>query len=200
MTRRVIRRWAALRRRTNGRAQGSGGFTLIELLIGIVISGVIIAPLSAGVILGLKTSNDTATRLASSTDAQLLTAAYITDVESAGSAAGDVVATPTANTECSGITNVLRLRWTTSDTGSAVKYQAAYAISGSATAGWKMRRFYCVGAGAASISTVARNLASASAATVAVSGTKISMTVTEAVNTGNPTPYVFTVSGNRRTP
>ena len=165
----------------------------------ITISGFIIAPIGAGLVVGLRTSGETMTRLGGSGDAQLLSISLPPDIESTGNAVSDVVASPTANTECSAITNLLRLRWTTSDSGSAVTYQAAYAISGSASAGWKIKRYFCVGAGAATVRTVARNLASSTAATVTVSGTKVSMTVTEATNAANPTPYTFTVSGYRRT-
>jgi hypothetical protein len=174
--------------------------TLIELLISIAIMGLIIGPLSAGIIIGLRTSGETATRLAGSSDAQFLSIALPPDIESTGNASGDVVATPTANTECSGITNVLRLRWTSSDTGTPTTYQAAYAITGNAVAGWNLRRSFCIASGAATTRTIARNLANATAATVAVSGTKVAMTVTEAKTAANPVAFTFTISGNRRTP
>ena len=182
------------------RCRGEEGMTLVELIMAITISGLIIGPLSAGLIIGLRTSGETATRLAGSSDAQFLAISLPPDIQSAGNAAGDVVASPTANTECSGVTNVLRLRWTTTDSGPATTYQAAYAISGSAVAGWKLKRYFCTGGGAPATLTVARNLASSTAAAVAVSGIYVSMTVTEAKTAANPTAYSFTISGNRRTP
>ena len=172
--------------------------TLVELIMSIAISSLIIGPLSAGLIVGLRTSGETATRLAGSSDAQFLSITLPPDIESAGKIANDVVASPTANVECSGVTNLLRLRWTTTDSGSSVTYQAAYSIAGTAATGWKLNRSFCIGAGAPTTRTLLRNLASATGATVAVVGTKVSMTVTEATNAANPTAYVFTISGNRR--
>jgi prepilin-type N-terminal cleavage/methylation domain-containing protein len=188
------------RRLAARRLQGEDGMTLVELLVAIAITGLIIGPLTAGLVIGLRTSGDTATRLAGSTEAQFLAIVLPPDIESTGSAAGDVVISTTANTECSGVTNVLRLRWTSTDTGTSTTYQAAYSISGSALAGWKLKRSFCVGAGAAVTRTIARNLANATAATSAVSGTKVAMTVTEAKAAGTPTAYTFTISANRRTP
>lgn len=197
-----MRRFLAnsVRARDRIRCRGEAGLTLVELLMSIAISSLIIGPLSAGLIVGLRTSGETATRLAGSSDAQFLSITLPPDIESAGKAAGDVVAAPTANVECSGVTNVLRLRWTTTDSGASVTYQAAYWTTGSATAGWKLNRSFCVGAAAPTTRTLLRNLASASAVTVTVVSAKISMTITEATNAANPTAYVFTISGNRRSP
>jgi hypothetical protein len=195
-----IRRLARLTSSDRLRCRGESGVTLVELLMSIAISGLIIGPLSAGLIIGLRTSGETATRLAGSSDAQFLSITLPSDIESAGNAAGDIVWSPTANVECSGVTNVLRLRWTATDSGSAVIYQAAYSITGNATAGWKLNRSYCVGAGAPTTRTLLRNLASATAVTIAVVDPKISMTITEAKNAANPTAYVFTISGTQRTP
>jgi hypothetical protein len=187
-------------RKVSDRIRAEDGTTLVELLVAIAITGLIIGPISAGLIIGLRTSGETATRLAGSSEAQFLSIVLPPDIESTGNAAGDVVVSTTANTECSGITNVLRLRWTTSDSGTSTTYQAAYAITGTAIAGWKLKRSFCVGAGAATTRTIARNLASATAATTATTGTKVSMTVTEAKSAVTPTAYTFTISGNRRTP
>jgi hypothetical protein len=166
----------------------------------IALTGLIIGPLSAGLILGLQTSADTATRISGSADAQALAIALPPDIESAGNLADDVVAMPTVDTECSGVANVLRLRWTASDAGAPTTYQAAYAISGDAATGWRMTRWYCVGSDTPTSHTIAWNLASATAASVAVSGATISLTVTEAKSASTPADYSFTVSGHRRTP
>ena len=156
---RHVRRCCTARERgTRAGAGAKRGVTLVELLISISIMGVILGPLSAGLIIGLKTAGETQTRSSGTEDAQLLSVALPPDIQSAGNAASDVVATPTANTECSGVTNVLRLRWTASDTGTATTYQAAYAITGNATAGWKMTRYFCVGGAAATTRVVARTL------------------------------------------
>jgi hypothetical protein len=181
------------------RPGGEEGVTLVELLLSMTIMALIIGPLSAGLIIGLRTAGETNTRLAGSADAQLLSIELPPDIASAGKLPGDVVVSTTANTECSGATNSLRLRWTAGDTGAAVTYQAAYFVTGTTQEGWKLRRAYCVDGAAAITRTVARNLASATAASSTISGNRVSMTVTEAVSAANPTPYTFTISGNRRT-
>jgi prepilin-type N-terminal cleavage/methylation domain-containing protein len=184
------------------RASVEAGFTLIELMVAITITGIILVPIAAGLFVGLRTSDETSNRLAASNDAQLLSLWLPPDLHSAGNQASDVVATPTANTECSGMNNVLRLRWRATEVagGSATTYVAAYAISQGTTGEYRLVRYYCVNSGAATPHVVARNLAGAAAATISASGTKVTMTVTEESTPTNPTPYTFSVSGNRRTP
>jgi prepilin-type N-terminal cleavage/methylation domain-containing protein len=178
------------------------GFTLIELMVAMAIMAIILGSLTAGVIVGLRTGDETTNRLAGSNDAQLVSIWLPADVQSTGNQLSDVVATPTANTECSGISNVLRLKWRATETagGATNTYVAAYAISQASTGEWRLIRYSCVNGGTAVKHVVARNLASSSAATIATSGTKVTMTVTEKATAANPTSYSFSVSGNRRTP
>ena len=180
-------------------ARVEDGFTLVELMMAIAIIAIVIGPVTMGVIVGLRTSDETASRLAGSNDAQLLSVWLPGDIQSAGNQSGDVVATPTANTECSGINNALRLKWREIQ-GSTTTYVAAYAVSANGTGVWRLIRYYCVNGGTATQHVVARNLSSGTAASVTVSGTKVSMTVTEKSTPTDPTSYTFTVSGNRRTP
>jgi prepilin-type N-terminal cleavage/methylation domain-containing protein len=179
------------------RMRDEAGFTLVELLMAIVIMGVVLGPLAAGLLVGLRTSDETANRLAGSNDAQLLSIWLPPDVQSTGGGASDV--STSNNTDCSGVTNVLRLRWTETTGSSSATYIAAYAVSQNGTGEWRLVRYACVNGGTPSTHVVARNLAGSSAATVSVNGTKIAMTVTEAHTAVNPTGYVFTVSGHRRT-
>ncbi len=179
-------------------ANREAGFTLVELLLAIVVMGMIMAPLTAGVIVGLRTTADANNRLAGSNDAQLLSIWLPPDVHSAGNQAGDVVAAPTANTECSGVTNLLRLRWRETQS-STTTFIAAYAVqSNSGT--WRLVRYSCVHAGAATTHVIARNIAGSSAATVAVTGTRVELTVQTAGTATDPSGYTFKISGNRRTP
>jgi prepilin-type N-terminal cleavage/methylation domain-containing protein len=181
---------------------GEEGFTLVELMVAMAIMIVILAPLTAGVIVGLRTGDETSNRLAGSNDAQLISAWLPADLQSTGNQLSDVVATPTANTECSGVSNVLRLKWRAAETagGATNTYVAAYAISQASTGEWRLIRYSCVNGGTATTHVIARNLNNASAASVATSGTKVTMTVTEKATAANPTSYSFSVSGNRRTP
>lgn len=181
------------------RARGEDGFTLIELLMSIVISGIIIAPLAAGVMVGLRTLGETSNRLSGSNDAQLLAAWITPDIQSAGNVAGDVVVAPTVNTECSGVANRLRLKWRETQGGTTTNYVVAYAVVAGSEGRWFLTRFQCVNGGAATPHVILRNLASSTAASATVSGTKVTMTVTEATDPTNPSPYVFTISAYRRT-
>lgn len=59
------------------------GFTLIETLVTVVITGIISGAVAASVIIGLRTTDATANRLADSRDAQLAAAYFGTDVQAA---------------------------------------------------------------------------------------------------------------------
>ncbi len=186
-------------RESTRRAHPESGFTLVELLLVIVLLGIIIAPLTAGLMVGLRTTDETANRLAGSNDAQLLSIWLPPDIQSTGNQAGDVVFSPTANTECSGVSNRLGLRWRETQGAVTTTYLAAYAIAAEGDGRWFLRRYLCVNGGAPTSNVVARNLASSTATAVTSSGTKVSMTVTAAATPTDPTSYTFTVSGNRRT-
>jgi prepilin-type N-terminal cleavage/methylation domain-containing protein len=184
-------------RRVVDRARAEeAGFTLVELLITIVISGIIMGPIAASLLVGLRTSDETSNRLAGSSDAQLLSIWLPPDVQSAGGVAGDV--STSSNTDCSGVTNTLRLQWRETSGSTTSTYVAAYAVRPNGTE-WRLVRYQCLNGGTATEHVVARNLANASAASASVNGTKVSMTVTEASTPANPTGYTFTVSGYRRT-
>lgn len=180
------------------RLRDESGFTLVELLITIAILGVVIAPLTAALIVALRTTDETSNRLAGSNDAQLLSIWLPGDIQSAGNQSGDIVAAPTANTECSGVTNLLRLRWRETQS-TTTTYVAAYAIRSGPDGTWRLVRYSCVNGGAATTHVVARNLAATSAGSVSVTGTKVAVTLTEQATPTEPAGYSFTVSGNRRT-
>lgn len=186
--------------RAGRRARGDGGFTLVELLMAIVLSGIILAPLTAGVLVGLRTTGETSNRLSGSNDAQLLSAWVTPDIQSAGNVAGDVVVAPTVNTECSGVSNRLRLKWRETQGATTTTYVVAYAVVAGTEGRWFLKRFQCVNGGAATPHVILRNLASSTAATATVSGTKVTVTVTEKTDPTNPSPYVITISAFRRTP
>jgi hypothetical protein len=167
-------------------------------LITITILGVVIAPLAAALIVSLRTTDETSNRLASSNDAQLVAIWLPGDVQSAGNQSGDVVAAPASNTDCSGVANLLRLRWRETH-GSTTTYVAAYAVRPGTDSSWRLVRYACVNSNAATTHVVARNLASSSAGSVSVNGTKVSVTLTTKSSPTDTGGYAFTVSGNRRT-
>ncbi len=181
------------------RMRDDAGFTLVELLMAIVIMGIVIGPLAAGLLIGLRTSDETANRLAGSNDAQLLSVWLPPDVQSAGGSAGDVVGSLTGNTDCSGRANALRLGWRETLGSTTTSFVAAYAVSQDSVGDWRLVRYFCTNGGAPTTHVVARNLAGSSAVTSTITGTKVALTVTEKSTPANPTSYTFTVSGHRRT-
>lgn len=66
------------------RTERDRGVTLIELLIAIAILGVIIGPLAAAVIVYLRNTKATTDRMAESHDAQIASAYFVHDIQSAG--------------------------------------------------------------------------------------------------------------------
>lgn len=97
------------------------GFTLAELLVVMVILGIIGYGLTQAVILGLKTTNGTANRVAGSSAAQALDTYFFGDVQST-----DQVSTSTTSatdTACGTVAGVLlHLAWTDQNTGTDVFY------------------------------------------------------------------------------
>jgi prepilin-type N-terminal cleavage/methylation domain-containing protein len=183
-----------------GRGRGEAGFTLVEMMMAIAIMAVIIVPLTGALVVSLRTTDDTSNRLAASNDAQLFSLWLPGDLQSTGNQSSDVVAAPTANTECSGVTNLLRLKWRETLSSTTNTYVVAYAIQQVGTGSWRLQRYLCVNGGTATTHVVARDLSGSSAGSVSVTGTKVAVTLTEATTGHDPTPYTFTVSGNRRTP
>ena len=165
------------------------GFTLPELLISMVILGIIVGAVSMAMIAGLNTEKEQQQRLLESHDAELVATFLPSDLQSASS----VVAAPVANTECSGVTNLLRLRWTEqfTTTGSTNTFVAAYAISGSS-----LIRYFCTNGGSAEQLVVARNLANpcGGGCAATVSGRRVSLQLTAASG------YTYAVTGTGRTP
>jgi prepilin-type N-terminal cleavage/methylation domain-containing protein len=184
------------------RDRGEGGFTLMELLLVIAILGFIVVPLAAAITVGLRTTDSTSNRLASSHDAQLVSIYLPADIQSAGSQTDDVLTDP-ANTDCSGVSNVLRLRWTTNeDLATPHTYIAAYTVAQSGSE-WQLKRWYCVDSTQATATVVAHNLNGASAIDVSPQppvAPAISVTITEAKAVRDASNYQYTISGTRRTP
>lgn len=174
---------------------------MVELLIAITILGLVMAPLGVAFAVGLRTMNSTMTSLMNSDDEQLLTMSLPPDVQSAGNASGDIVAAPTVNTDCSGVANVLRIKWrATEASGVTVNYVSAFAVQTGSDGGARLVRYLCVDGGPPTTNVVAYNLASTSAVVATVSGRTVTFTVTEhPLSPGDP-PATFQVSATRRTP
>ena len=145
------------------RAHDEVGFTLIELLLVVAILGIVVVPLGAAIMIGLRTTDATQNRVKSSHDAELVSIYLPADIQSVGNKQDDVVVAPTANTDCSGVQNLVRLRWTSTEAlGDPHTYVAAYAI-GQSAGEWQLTRYYCVDSTQATSTVVARNLDGAGA-------------------------------------
>ena len=161
------------------------GFTLVELLVASVIVGIIMSAMATAIIVGLRTTDEANTRFSESHDAQIASAYFVTDVQSADSV------TTTDNT-CSGVNNVLRLRWTDN---AGVK-DAAYYIN-DATGQHRLSRAYCVGGSLQSTLTIVHFLSATAPPTVTCTptcgaSTSVAITVTE------PSGYAYSLSAARR--
>lgn len=159
-------------------------------MLALVILGIIMAPLTAGLIVGLRTTKDTQNRLAGSDDAQMLSIYLPPDVQSADDAI-------TSSISCSGVTGaVLQLKSTVYNTS----FNIAYAVIQASDGTWRLVRNTCP---ASTAKVIDRNLSGSSAVTVTrtpTSGTlqRVSMRVTEAATATDTSNYQFTVTASRR--
>jgi prepilin-type N-terminal cleavage/methylation domain-containing protein len=172
------------------------GFTLIELLIAMVIAGIIISAIGSAMLIGLRTTFATGAELRQSGNAQLLSQYFVADIQSSDSTGLD--RSPGAVTGCStGVasgTSLLRTEWTDASAGGS-DHIAAYRLESG-----EIHRYACTPGAAADVTTVARDVTSATVAPP--TGRRISMVVTvtdpdAAARTG---PFTFTVQASYRTP
>lgn len=84
------------------------GMTLVEVLLSVTILAVIIGPIAASVMLGLMTSAGTRERVADSASSQLVSAYFMTDVQSSDTV---TVPSPADAAPCGGTGVVLQLDW-----------------------------------------------------------------------------------------
>lgn len=191
--------------RRKPRREPDSGFTLVELLVSVSITGVIALVIAACIIVGLKTTNATATRLAESHDAQILSTYLVADVQSVSETGYSTVSsTPTGcgpagdESQFGSSKNVLTMSWIQSQPGPATSYVAAYrSAKNLATAEWQLLRYACTNGGAATDIVVARQLRDPAVTPPSVDVShqpSMSMTLTE------PSGYVYTVAAVRRTP
>ena len=190
----------------NALRNDEGGFTLVELLITIVIIGIIVPALAAGVLSILHNSNTTTQRLYESHDAQIAAAYFANDVQSAD------LPVPSTDSRCdkAGTTTVVRFAWTEYDTaGNPAAYKlVVYSKDTSVGTVPVLRRRLCQGIpNSAALSAtpvsdvvIAHYLSSATAPSVCMApatcpgqpASSIVLTVTE------QSGYAFKVAGVRR--
>lgn len=139
------------------------GFTMVELVTAVVIAGLITAVAASALILGIKTTDDAATRLSDSFGSQLGSRYLVPDVQSAASYDTKVGGVFTLITGCAdAATDILRLVSPAigAGGGSAVRYELR-----AATAGFDLVRTRCTLTSPVTTSSVvvARGVASAAA-------------------------------------
>lgn len=164
------------------------GFTLIEVLLTVTILSLIIGVLTDTLILGLRTTGDTQTRIAQS-DAQQYIAHFVgRDV------AASVAATP-GGTAC-GVNNAALV---TTEQSSATLAAPDRAVAYSVGAGGLTRATCAVGASAAATTAVVADDVTAFAATCAAPGScgTVHLAVQTAPGTNTPA-YDFTLDVTRR--
>jgi len=205
-----------------------GGFTLIELIITIFVLGVVVAPLSAIVILQLKNSDTTSARMSESHDAQLATSylaqdvqavgvrgayattaepAFVPSIETGAPAGGGSYPCGAAGTPDA----VVRLAWddyTAPAASTRTQRRVAYVVQGS-----ELHRIVCDGSGAVTADvTIGHDLvapfasvscADAAGAAMSCTGATVPATVSLALtiqdpDSGSAGPYEVTVTGQRR--
>jgi prepilin-type N-terminal cleavage/methylation domain-containing protein len=203
-------------------ADDDSGFTLIELIITIFMLGIVVAPLTAIVILQLKNSNTTSARMSESHDAQLANSYFAQDVQAVGvrgpyttTAEPALIESIETNAppgggyyQCgpAGTPNaVVRLAWDdyegAADT-TRVQKRVAYVVEGS-----ELHRLECHGSAAVvSDLTIAHDLVAPFAVvscSTSCTGTPLPETVSLELtirdpDSGSDTPYEVTLTGQRR--
>ncbi|MEA2534486.1 MAG: hypothetical protein QOJ93_2297 [Actinomycetota bacterium] len=181
-----------------------GGFTLVELLITIVILGIVVPALAAGVVSILHNSATTTQRLYESHDAQIAAAYFANDVQGAD------VPVPSTDSRCdkAGTTAVVRFAWTEYDTAAVPAAYKVVVYSKDTSVGTVpvLRRRFCQGTpNSAALSAtpvsdvvIAHYLSSVTAPSVCLascSGQPASSIVLTAVEQSG---YTFKVAGVRR--
>ena len=115
------------------------GFTLIELLVVVVIIPIVIGAISVALISVLSQQNTVQTKLSDSSDAQLVSATYVKDVQSATYITVNTSPPNTSSTTppvCGSTTPLLSLEW-----GSSPTTVVSYSVSARGTANILTRQF-----------------------------------------------------------
>lgn len=170
------------------RVRGDAGFTLVELLITVTVAPLIIGAIAVGLVSVLSLQGGVADKITGSGDAQIITAQFEKDVQSAQYLATSASTTPLCVGGASS-TQLLGLSWNALSSSAAqtvVSYDAVLNPNGTT---YSLVRAFCQNGGASTRSVLLSNLnyTSSSASPTLVSWCATS--VTSCVNT--PTVYVW---------
>lgn len=173
------------------RWRAEDGFTLPELLVAVVILGIIGGALTGSIITGLKVTDGTSERIGESTDAQLASAYFAGDVQSATEVLG------TLHPLCAlpqGASAVVSFSW--EDPTDSARRVASW-FTRDVDGDRHLSRRYCEGGAVKSTVTVARSLGAAApdlSCPGGCAGTPKSATLTVTEKSG----FTFRLAGTRR--
>jgi prepilin-type N-terminal cleavage/methylation domain-containing protein len=191
------------------------GLTLIELLVVVALLGLVAVAFATSIVVGLTSFFGTDNRVRSSTDAQLVSIYLPADLQSTGNTAGSVIVygahtqsspggpfvTQTGNTECSGVPNLLVLKWVDDLPGNSdPAYLVSYALS-QVGSRWELKRYYCGYQQPTQAQRLVGNLNGNALddARVTVDGPKVTVQLRErAGGKGDPLNYTYSISGYLR--
>jgi prepilin-type N-terminal cleavage/methylation domain-containing protein len=176
------------------------GFTLVELILTIVIGSIVMGAISASIVVGLRTSDTTQTRLSESHDAQMTAAYFVGDVHSS-----DYITLADIGCVQAGESRVVTLEWYD---GTYVRTAAYFVHTDAGSGERRLSRRMCsndvsTGTTTSSVIPISHNLAagtdpsvtcdgSACPATGNVTPSKVVIDVTDAGG------YAYELSGSRR--
>lgn len=127
------------------RSRGEDGFTLVEMVMVIAIAPLVIGVIALALIAVTDNESAVSTKLADSSDAQVLSAFFVRDVQSASLVTTD--ATPTAPAACgSGTTAIVSLAWPSTPTYEVTYWRSA-PITTNATTHALVTRDFCTVSG-----------------------------------------------------
>ncbi|MFI5036644.1 MAG: prepilin-type N-terminal cleavage/methylation domain-containing protein [Acidimicrobiales bacterium] len=156
----------AARVRSRHSPDADRGFTFIELMIVITIVPLIIGGLAAGLLAVFSLQSGVSSRLSNTSDAQMVTATYANDVQSAQNVTTAAASSP----QCGTGNQLLGLEWNENQTShqylTVVSYVSQAVVSGGTTT-YSLVRLFCNGGSLipSSQTTISYNIASATAIT-----------------------------------
>lgn len=144
------------------------GFTLIEMLTSITVMGIVFAGVGGGVLIALRTTDKTRDRVAQSTDGQLTSAYFVTDIQSAENVsiiAADVYNCGGTPTPANAPLPLIRFKWTdpgapqstTSTTSAGISNEASYVVE-TINGERRLERRLCSGSNPVFVQPMARSL------------------------------------------
>lgn len=164
------------------------GFTLIELLIAIVIATIVFSVMSASFLVGLRSTDESTTRLLESQDGSFTSVYVAKDVQSAATIT--LGTAPSGCASVAGTADVVGMTWSEPFSAGPVNYAVVYRFQATTR---QLIRYACTPTAASNV--IATQLASAPSVTCTPdcsTATTVTFTLTDSVD------GKFTISASRR--